>query len=202
MPDVKTYYRPGLEFKAKTGSLCHEECCFPEQPEIRNHDGTLMREKGRALWAEFGIYGPEVQRTKADEVTGEVEAVNDMFDGTPLFSADIRGGWFDLDAQAEQKGWDDREKELVAEHMLKKLRDADCQFALVERGPVVYAAPWPTYDATHHNQIPTLAASLGFAQAALAYELQNKNRETVVAKLRELVAEPAVAVDDESLVAA
>jgi hypothetical protein len=194
----KTYYRPGLEFKARQGSLCHQECCFPEQPELRNQDGTLQREATRALWAEFGIYGSESQRIDADG-----EPVNDMFDGTPLFTAEIIGGWFELDSQAEQKGWDERERELVAEHMLKKLREQDCQFTLVERGPVVHPAPWPTYDETHHNQIPVLAGQLGLASQALAYELQNKRRDGVVAKLREQVSAPvAVAVDDESLVAA
>lgn len=197
MTTPKTYYRPGLEFKARQGSLCHQECCFAEQPEMRNQDGTLQREKARALWAEFGIYGSESQR-----IDSEGEPVNDMFDGTPLFTAEIIGGWFDLDSQAEQKGWDEREKELVAEHMLKKLGDSDCQFTLVERGPVVHPAPWPTYDATHHKQVPALAEQLGLADKALAYELQNKRRDEVVAKLREVLAVPAVAVDDESLVAA
>ena len=202
MAEVKTYYRPGLEFKARRGALCHQECCFAEQPEIRNQDGTLQREKVRALWAEFGIYGAEVQRTKSDPNTGEVEAVNDMFDGTPLFSADIRGGWFDLDSQAEDKGWDEREREIVAEHMLKKLRDADCEFTLVDRAPRVWPAPWPTYDGTHHKQIPTLAVTLGLVQAALDYELQNKKRAEVVERLREALDAPAAVAEDDELVAA
>src|SRR5581483_179331 len=59
LAEVKKYYRPGLEFRADSKARCHQECCRAEIEEIRNPNGTLQREKERALWAEFGIYGEE-----------------------------------------------------------------------------------------------------------------------------------------------
>lgn len=161
---------------------------------MRNTDGTLLAEEIRPLWAEFGVYGAEYRPTDANG-----EPINDMFDGTPLTFADIRGGFFDLDLQAEEKGWSDSEKEIVARHMQRKLRDADCLFLLAEEPR--YQAPWPTYDTTHHGQIPTLASQLGLVRESLAYELQNKKRAGVVDKLKEIAATPVV-VEEESLTAA
>lgn len=201
----ETFYRPGLRFRVKPGAhgggICHQECCYAGKPAVFNNDGTMQQEEIRPLWAEFGVYGEERQRTVWNDKTQEFDPVNDMFDGTPLFSADIRGGFFDLDVQAEQKGWSDSEKEIVARHMLRKLRDADCLFLLAEEPR--YAAPWPTYDSTHHKSIPGIAIATGTVSAALGYELQNKKREGLIAELREaLNANPAPTVDEESLTAA
>ena len=193
MSETKTYYRPGLRFKARQGALCHQECCFKGAEEVRNADGSLRTEEIRPLWAEFGTYGGEYRPS----LDGS-EPLNDLYDGHPLVFADIRGGFFDLDVQAEEKGWSDTEKEVVARHMLRKLNEPDCQFTMLEATRV--AAPWPTYDSMHHNKIPVFAADSGLIPQALAYELQNKKRESVIEKLRELAAAPAT--DDESLIAA
>lgn len=200
MAELTTHYRPGLRFSVKPGPLgggkCHQECCYAGKVAVYNHDGTLQQEEIRPLWAEFGVYGNEYQPAGADG-----EPINDMFDGTPLRFADIRGGFFDLDTQAEEKGWSDGEKEIVARHMLRKLRDPDCLFLLAEERRV--AAPWPTYDSTHHKSIPGLAVQLGLAREALVYESQNRKRAEVIEKLRESVAAPVVeTVSEDDLVVA
>lgn len=184
---AETYYRPGLVFKAHEKAFAHQECCFPGAPEIRNQDGSLQREEIRALWAEFGVYGAEYQYQNAD---GQMDV-----------AADIRGGYFNLDEQAREKGWNDKEKEIVARHMLRLAESGRGQFSLYSKPAT--PAPWPTFDQTHHNQIPVLAAQLGLLNEALAYESENKNRDGVVGKLREeLAKQQAVpAVSDDDLVA-
>lgn len=144
----------------------------------------------RELLAEFAIHGAEYSYTTADGFTER--------------ASDIRGHFFDLDAQAEQKGWDDDEKEIVARHLLRVICPTQPEFCqLHTEAPA--GKPWPTYDSTHHNQIPTLAETLGLVAEALTYERQNKNRESVIVKLNELLSASASnsnAPDDEDLIAA
>ena len=142
--------------------------------------GDLFDET-RELVAEFGVFG--------EEYTYETP------DGTTDFGVDIRGHFFDLDAQAEQKGWDDEEKELVARKLLREIVvkfPGECQ--LYSEPPAV--KPWPKYDEAHHNQIPVLADQFGCVAEALRYEKQNRKRESVIAKLSELL-EQSVAVQPE-----
>lgn len=179
----KTYYQKGLVFKAHTKAFAHQECCFPGAPEMRNQDGSLLREAIRPLWAEFGVYGGEY--TYEDPLTGGTE-----------IGSEVWGGFFDLDSQAEAKGWDEREKEIVARHMLT-LPAGRAMFSLYSVPKPT--APWPSYDKTHHSKIVDLAKELGFVSEALNYEEQNKARPTVVEGLRAVLAEPVV--DEESLTA-
>lgn len=177
----KTYYRPGLVFKAAEKAQGHQECCYPGAPEIRNHDGTLQREDIRPLFAEFGVYGSEF-------------SYEDPLTGTTEIGSEFRGGYFNLDQQADEKGWDDRERELVARHMIRLADTSRAQFSLYSAPKA--AAPWPTYDATHHNQIATLAQTLGLVGESLAYEEQNKARPGVIEKLREAAKAPAEEVEE------
>lgn len=191
MPETATFYTPGLKFKAAANAQGHDEICFSGSPDIRNPDGSLQREALRMLVAEFGVYGSEY--TYIDPLTETTET-----------GSDFRGGFFDLDAQAAEKGWDEREREIVAHHMLKMVRSGNAKFTLYSAPKV--SAPWPTYDETPYGKIAELATPLGFVAEALSYEEQTKNRKTVVAELREALTadtvEDEVTVDDEQLTAA
>lgn len=182
-----TYYKPGLVFKAKEKAQGHSECCFAGAPEIRNADGSLRQESIRPLWAEFGVFGAEY--TYEDPITHSTE-----------IGSEFRGGYFNLDEQALEKGWDDREKEIVARHMLQMLPKAYCQFTLYQEAPA--QAPWPTYDSTHHNQVPQIAQATGMVAEALRYERQQKNRATVIEKLEDLLKAPVAPVEETELTAA
>lgn len=131
------------------------------------------------LVAEFGWYGPE-QAVVDDEGNPLVDE-----DGMARRYAEIRYGVFDSEAQAAQKGWTEEERILV-----EKKVDWQCQLTpnMVWRVQAAKAAPpWPTYDTTHHNQIGKTAEITGTVHAALAYERENKNRQSVVADLEQVL---------------
>jgi len=77
-----------------------------------------------------------------------------------------------LDTVEEQKrrGWSDEERELVEQYMLGK-DNIGTDFIAIEAK--LAPLPWPTY----------AAKELGLVSEALAYELENENRETVVKAL-------------------
>lgn len=179
----KTFYRPGLVFKAKEKSQGHDEICRKYAPPVYTPDGgAIVREPIRELVAEFGVYGHEYSYT--DPMTGMQE-----------IGSDFRGGYFNLDEQAAEKGWDDIEKEIVARHLLNMLDKSWCQFTLHSQAKV--AAPWPTYDTTHHSKIVDLAATLGLLGEALRYEKQEKNRPSVIEGLSEALAKAQAAPVEE-----
>lgn len=76
---------------------------------------------------------------------------------------------------------DDR---LEAEQKLLKNPGNRTLFFQVE-APIVVgpAAPWSTYDKTHHAKIAKLALELGVVGEALAYEESTKNRSSVISEL-------------------
>jgi hypothetical protein len=60
--------------------------------------------------------------------------------------------------------------------------------------------PWPTYEETHHKQIPVLAEQLGLVNEALAYErAREKPRAEVTERLEGLLQGK---VEEETLTAA
>lgn len=181
----KTYYQKGLIFKAHPKAFAHQECCFPGRAARYNDDGTLREEAIRPLWAKFGVYGGEF--TYTDPVTQSTE-----------IGSEVWGGFFDLDNEAERESWDDREKEIVARHMLT-LPAGRAMFSLYSIPKA--EAPWRTYDETHHSKIVELAKTLGFVAEALNYEEQNKARPTVVEGLRAVLTETTDPVAEESLTA-
>ncbi len=179
MAETKTYYQPGLVFRSKTSA--HQEVCRPYKA-VRAMDGTIVDEV-RELLAEFAYHG------------GEYTYVN--IDGAEDVAADIRGHFFDLDAQAEQKGWSDEEKEIVARHMIRMCqRFPGGDFSLYSKPKL--PAPWPRYDETHHAKIADLAEQLGLVAEALAYEKENKKRSSVISDLERILASKA----EEELAAA
>lgn len=125
-----------------------------------------------ALTAEFALHG------------GEGTFHNTLTNSTDV-GAEIWGHFFDSAAQAETKGWSQEDHDMVVQ-TLDRLCAQTPEYVW-EVTHAKAAAPWPTYDATHHNTIATLAETLGLAVEALAYEQQEKNRPAVVEKLTELV---------------
>lgn len=140
--------------------------------DIWNHDGSVLMDTREPLTAEFAFHG------------GEFVFDNPLTGNTDV-GADIRGHYFDSAQQAEEKGWTQEEHDMVVTALDRKCKSEpeyvwEVTLAKAEK-------PWPTYDETHHNQIPTLATTLGLVFEAIAYEEQGKNRESVLAKLREAV---------------
>lgn len=157
------------------------------EPIFAQGTGTMIG-RTKELTAEFAKFGPEVRRMNDDD-----EQVVDDYTGEALTTAAIYGNVFNLQAQAKEKGWTEAEMELVRAKV-----DYQCELTpqdvwkvakVVESAPL----PWPTYDDTHHNQLPVIAEATGTVLVALAYERENKNRAGVVAKLEELSAASAVA---------
>ena len=138
--------------------------------------GTL-----KEITAEFGEPGREVPRLDANG-----EQVHDEYTGAPLTTVtNMRSGLFDLQEQAQAKGWTPEEVALV-KAKLEYVEKTDPQWVRRHTAPPL-SPPVPTYDNLHHKQIPTLMEQLGLASQALAYERENKNRAEVVAKLEEIL---------------
>lgn len=168
-------YRPGLTFKSPI--TAYQYVVRPTK-HVYAQDGTVI-DTIPELVAEFGTHGAEYQYTDPD--------------GNLQWAADIRGGFFNLDVQAEEKGWSDDDRALVARILLKNQAKFAGEYQLHSAAPL--PAPWPTYDGTHHSKIAAFAAELGFVEATLAYEKQNKNRPAVVKQLEEEIAKATVADD-------
>lgn len=181
-----TYYRPGLVFKAHPKSQGHQEICRGHFKQLAL-TGEVISEVP-ALIADFAVHGGEYDYEDPD--------------GRQARAADMRLGWFDLDSQADQKGWGPDEKEIVARHMLRMAeKRPGGDFTLYSKAPA--AKPWPTYDEAHHSQVVTIAKTIGVVAEALNYESENKARPSVVADLRkELEAAQTEAATEESLTAA
>lgn len=162
------FYRPGLVFYSPFSAYQ-----YIVRPLVKQYGPDGLTEIGeiRELLAEFATHRGEYRYEDAD--------------GNTQVAADIAGHFFNLDAQAEQKGWTDEEKEYVANRLLKACTQYPGEISLHTKAPV--ARPWPKYDETHHNSIPTLAEQLGLVAEALSYEQENKNRESVIEKLTELL---------------
>jgi len=184
MAEDKTWYRPGLVFQSKMSA--HEEYCRSYKAIRNQYDGTVFDEIP-ALVAEFAFHGGEY--TYIDPDTGNTAV-----------AADIRGHFFDLYMQAEEKGWSDDDKEVVARHMLRMCEKfPGGEFWVWEKPRTL--APWPTYDTTAYAKIADLALELGLVEQAINYELENKNRENVLKRLAAVKADAPVDELDEELVA-
>jgi hypothetical protein len=124
-----------------------------------------------AIRAEFGVLGPEYQFE--DE------------EGTVTTHAAISGGVYDLDADAEAKGWTEEEQQLIEAKLDEMCNQPWCGIRRAEQPVAV--APFPTYDTLDPKIIASVAAASGLVQEAIAYETENENRADVLKELRELV---------------
>lgn len=138
--------------------------------------GTL-----KEITAEFGVPGREIPRLDENG-----EQIYDEYTGAPLTTVtNLRGGLFDLQEQAQEKGWTPEEVALV-KAKLEYVEKTDPQWVRRHTAPPLNP-PIPTYDTLHHKSIPTLMEQIGMVGEALAYERENKNRAEVVAKLEEIL---------------
>lgn len=132
--------------------------------------------------AEFAVHRPEVEV--------ETDAGMERY-------GDISGHFYDLDADAEAKGWTDEEYQIAQARL-----DSLCETwpeAIQRLEPVAPTAPWATYDSIDGNRIAILADELGLVAEALTYETATLNRKQVVAALKKLIEESKV---EEELTAA
>lgn len=122
------------------------------------------------VWANFG------------EPTG-LARVNNPLTGQTEMVETFRGGYFNLDAVADDQGWDDDLRER-AKYVLDKLcvdQPDKCQRVDYIVPPA--EKPWPTYDEQDAAAIVEMAAMAGLTQKAIAYERENENREDLIALL-------------------
>ena len=108
------------------------------------------------------------------------------------------GVWDSVEWQAEH-GLTDEDREGAEKLLLGSVFYGTDFIQVAEPVELVPQKPWPNYDETHHFKIASLAAELGLTEAALAYELANKNRKGVIEALTGEKNEKAQAevVDDE-----
>lgn len=132
-----------------------------------------------AIRAEFGVLGPEYQFEDAE--------------GVVTTHAAISGGIYDLDIDAQEKGWTQEEQSLIEAKLDEMCKQPWCGIYR-DTEPVV-AAPWGTYDNIDAEKIPILASELGLVEQALAYEQATLNRKKVIADLQELTEQ--VALEEE-----
>lgn len=158
------------------------------RPEVKVPHPTMpiYTETIPAIVAQFGVIGPEYQVENED---GEVST-----------HVDISGGLFDLEAEAVTHGWTREEQKLVQARLDDLCTQPWSGVVLVDEP--VPVAPWPRYDDTHYTKIAALAVELGLVDQALAYESQTKQRQSVLADLREKQQEETPAAADEALTAA
>lgn len=164
------------QFKSKFKAF--QAICRHGRIEYHPVTGTPIGEI-KPLIADFAIHGGEY-----NVIDPETGAMNTF--------ADIRGHFYDLDVDAEQKGWTDDEKEAVRRRLLV-LAEKWPEAVQVHSAPKAQI-PWPTYDSVHHSKVASLAADLGLVGEALAFERENKARPSVIAELEKAAAaaEPSV----------
>lgn len=127
----------------------------------------------QGAWVEFG------------QATGEVRANNYLTGESEMFET-WQGGVIDLDAIADDKGWDTdlREKAI-------RVLDEQCRLRpdLVWKIDFIVPPaekPWPNYDDEVGDQVPLLiemAKRLGVVGKVLAYERENMGRPDVLEPL-------------------
>lgn len=151
-----------------------------QEPILHPQTGAVVGHK-KPLVAEFGVLGPEY--VPRDE-KGEAFASNQF--GEPYVAADIRGHFWSSEIAQAENGWTDEETEAViasVEFLCK--RQPDLCWRLEE---TKVPLPWPTYDSQTAQNVIAFAIEGGMVGEALAYELQNQARKTVVSALQDELA--------------
>lgn len=108
-----------------------------------------------------------------------------------------------LEDMANEQEWTDEDKEFVTNAIDAHLKKPSFTDFWIHEAPKP-GKPWPTYDDTHHNQVPIVAQATGMVREALVYEERGRPggpRESVVKKLSELLeasdkGDPTVSEDE------
>jgi hypothetical protein len=138
-----------------------------------------------ALTANFGSHG------------GTFNMV-DPFTGNQAEYPIIHGHFFDSEEAAERLEWTPEELESVEKTLDRLAKEQPYLLAKVDMNRPAAALPWPTYENTDWRKIPDFAEQLGLVPEALAYERENKNRDTVVEKLEEKLTTAPLPVEQEA----
>lgn len=146
-----------------------------------------------AVYAEFGLFGPEVP-------------IYNPLEGGMDTTAEIIGGFYDLDAVADAKieagEWDEDVKAMVRRRLDSLAQSQPGLLQRVDHVVPPASKPWPTYDDTPAKEIPSLAENLGLLGPALAYERENEDRAAVTSDLEgRLGVHPDPAPEPEPVVA-
>jgi hypothetical protein len=108
-----------------------------------------------------------------------------------------------VDDMVQEQEWTEEDKEFALRQLEVQMNNPKYRdmYVHVPKRP---DKPWPTYDDTHHKQIPNIAVATGTVHTALAYERTREGggRPEVVAKLEELALQdlegtPAPVQEDE-----
>lgn len=116
-------------------------------------------------------------------------------DGFPVDESQIITLQFDrylceLDDMARNQEWTPDHRVHVEGALDRHFGDPSFRDMWVHKAPKI-APPWPTYDATHHNQVAVIAQATGMVTEALTYETRGREpRPSVVEKLQELLSGP------------
>jgi hypothetical protein len=96
----------------------------------------------------------------------------------------------ELDIMAKNQEWSPEDKEAVGGQLEQLINNPQFTDMWVHV-PAAPIPPWPTYDETHHNQIPMIAAATHLVAEAISYEKRREGgpRPGVLSKLEELLAE-------------
>ena len=122
--------------------------------------------------------------------TGRSKPLLDPLTGQFVQLEGYQGGFFDLDAMAETNGWDDDVKAMVERRLDSYCQQSPQSCQSVDFVVAPAEIPWPTYDLeTDPDTLVELAASLGLAGKALAYERENKERADVITALEQQLAD-------------
>ena len=111
---------------------------------------------------------------------------------------DYRIGRFDSRAAQTEQGWTDEEREQVEAELIRH-----CGIypeALFQMPEVEAEAPWPTYDEFKGSpaQLAKKVSEDGYdPHEVIAYEMEHKNRDTVIAALGQLAAESEELTEDD-----
>jgi hypothetical protein len=144
-----------------------------------NVDGLVLESKYPQL--QFVIKGPMLE---------------DWRDGHPVrrpkhIVIDFDRYLCELDVLSREQEWTDEDKVYVGKGIEAQFNNPTFRDFWIHEAPKV-PPPWPTYNETHHNQIPVIAQSIGLVAEALRYEQLGREggpRASVVEKLTAIAGE-------------
>lgn len=109
-----------------------------------------------------------------------------------------------VDDMQRRQEWTDEDRVYV-ERGIQQLLDDPTFGEMWVHVPQRPPAPWPTYDETHHKQIPVIAQSVGLIDQAIAYETHGREggpRPGVLEQLQALKEQTAPVPEGEEIYAA
>lgn len=125
----------------------------------------------------FGVPGPVMQIE--NPLTGQLDVIESF-----------RGGVYDLDVEAAEKGWDEETAGEVERVLDKLALDRPALLQRVEYMLPPAEKPWPTYDEMADNKvIAEMARTLGLVGKTLAYEYENRQRPGLIQALESALEE-------------